>query len=540
MRTKYAIPASIFIAASACSQDGAAPLPAKTGTTPGSTWTVRGALSDPSLIGANVLMVGSDGSVSSSAVGESGDFAVEVSGGASYAMHFTRDGEFVGVLTFNKTEVGGTTSVFGLPKREDGAASFASTTSALEESEAAAEEPAAEEPAAEEPAAEEPAAEEPAAEEPAAEEPAAGGDSEAEPSAEPGAGADAAAPSATPEPTSEPAPPPATEAEVAPEPTEAPVQAPTDTIELGDIVIEGGQAVPENNPTAQVDSDGDGSVDLVDGDDDEDGVPDALDSVAMPDAPAAPLTIASVTPSAGQAGVEVDDAVDIAFTAPLDSASITSTTTFVMNAEGVVVSAEPSLSSDGVRVSLEPTTEYEDGATYTVVVTEDVTSLDGRPVAGEWTSDFVIGAEPAAGAPLAAFHVKSIEPLNGANDVSTKVKLQIKFDQEVEDASVFVGDSSFSLVDQSGAPVAGELSVDHKKIRFEPSEELAPGATYVIRVGADIESSDGATLEAPLTLSFQTKAKVGNDEAGKPEDKGGKPEDKGGKPEDDEDDDDDK
>lgn len=91
-----------------------------------------------------------------------------------------------------------------------------------------------------------------------------------------------------------------------------------------------------------------------------------------------------------------------------------------------------------------------------------------------------------------------VSPADKAGSVSTRAAVVVQFDQNVVTPSDQV---RISL----DPPLAGQTMVNGSKITFAPSEALAPGTTYTVRVEPGIAGDKGRVLKDPLAWRFTTR-----------------------------------
>ncbi|WP_022851828.1 S8 family serine peptidase [Limisalsivibrio acetivorans] len=109
--------------------------------------------------------------------------------------------------------------------------------------------------------------------------------------------------------------------------------------------------------------------------------------------------------------------------------------------------------------------------------------------------------------------VSSIDPADGAVNVSRDVRIEVTFSETIN--GVTIGDNSFFL--QSITPVAHKVSLsatslnradDSDTYYFIPNEELYSGTSYRLSITTDIEDLAGNSMAELFTSSFTTIANV--------------------------------
>ena len=144
-----------------------------------------------------------------------------------------------------------------------------------------------------------------------------------------------------------------------------------------------------------------------------------------------------------------------------------------------------------------------------------VPSANGRyaDVAGQfpqssWRSSnyFVDGVVRLPGRPARTPQVVSTSPTNFATGVGVAEGVIATFSVPLDPSTV--SSQTFTLVDQAGDPVAGEVLYDDdaRAVTFRPAARLEAGAAYTARLGTGIRSDDETQLEVPVEWSFGTVA----------------------------------
>ena len=114
---------------------------------------------------------------------------------------------------------------------------------------------------------------------------------------------------------------------------------------------------------------------------------------------------------------------------------------------------------------------------------------------------------PAAGLqldPLGAPVVSSTVPANGATSVLPNAELSVRFDRELDPASV--DDAHFTLTPSSGPSLALDATLDNatKTVTLRSAVALEPFTAYTATVGTGLTAWNGTPLAAPVSWSFTT------------------------------------
>lgn len=100
---------------------------------------------------------------------------------------------------------------------------------------------------------------------------------------------------------------------------------------------------------------------------------------------------------------------------------------------------------------------------------------------------------------------------DSAAGVGVDVQPWISFADPVDDAQPGVSAAQEAaahvlLVDEAGAPVAGQVQVSGFRLTFVPQRALSPGKRYTLRVTPGLRFQSGGVLEAEYASGFQTSA----------------------------------
>ena len=208
----------------------------------------------------------------------------------------------------------------------------------------------------------------------------------------------------------------------------------------------------------------------------------------------APPRVQQIVPANGTAGVPVTQRIQIAFSEPVDAATVTTATMPVSTPNGAVPGAW-TVSADGASATFVPLAPFADFSSVAVKVSTSVTDLVGKPLASEATSIFT-----TADSTPPAFVSRT--PAPGARDVASTAVVRVAY-SEAFDPSRFVGDAvSLSL---NGVPVAGRIdfALSNTTIVFTPAAPLSPNAAYTVRVQPAFDVYGNAQAQ-PSSYTFST------------------------------------
>ncbi len=175
--------------------------------------------------------------------------------------------------------------------------------------------------------------------------------------------------------------------------------------------------------------------------------------------------VVSIAPADGAVAVPVGIDVEIAFTWPIDPATATRASVALRNGSTEIATRRE---VQGTRVILHPLERLAGETMYTVVLTRDLAGLDGLHLAQDLTWSFTT-------ADVTPPRIMLLVPQDGLRNFDPDHVLLAVFTE-----AVVLPPGGFSLVDWSGAPVAGSVLDEWSGLQlvFRPAAPLAPGATY--------------------------------------------------------------
>lgn len=238
----------------------------------------------------------------------------------------------------------------------------------------------------------------------------------------------------------------------------------------------------------------------------EDGVADAngdtlAANVAASFTTEAPLSVVSVSPTAGSTDVPLTTSISVVFDNAMNPTTLNSTTLQLENSQGVVIAANVAYDSTTNTVTVTPTGSLTDATTYTLTVLggdDGVADTGGEILNSDFTASFTTVARPT---------VVSVAPINDDTGVPTTTAVNVVFSTALTQSTV--DSSTVELKDSFGNVVAATVAYNAgaNTATITPTAPLAPGATFEVFVtGGDsgIADADGNTMAADFVSSFTT------------------------------------
>ena len=206
-------------------------------------------------------------------------------------------------------------------------------------------------------------------------------------------------------------------------------------------------------------------------------------------APAPPVVL-ETRPAQGEE-VPPDTPVVLRFDQAMDPAS-------VQAAFRIAPAVSGDLKVEGEVVRFTPSAPYERGTRYQVTLEGDAKSLSGLPLGHPFTLAF-----RAAG----YLEVVEVQPADGTGDVAPRPRLAVVFNRPVVPLTALDEQEALPQPLALSPAVQGKGQWLNTSIyTFEPTQDLAPGTTYVATVSAGLTAVDGLSLEEDFSWRFTTSA----------------------------------
>ena len=202
--------------------------------------------------------------------------------------------------------------------------------------------------------------------------------------------------------------------------------------------------------------------------------------------------VLSISPADGATGVRPDVQIVVTLSEPLAPYTSGNGLVQLLDAQGVAVAWDPLV--NGATLTLLPSPRLQAGATYTVVVSPNLTDPLGNVSGVTVRTQFTVNPDGTGPRLVQVF------PADGSVDVAPDTVLRLTFDEPVDPSTVsaitFTINGTYSVADYFPS-VAGAV------VSFTPRNPMAQDAMVQINVGP-LNDLLGNTNKVPFTSSFST------------------------------------
>jgi hypothetical protein len=215
-------------------------------------------------------------------------------------------------------------------------------------------------------------------------------------------------------------------------------------------------------------------------------------------------SVVSVTPALGTTDVIINATVTATFSQAMSAALINTTTFTVAGPGGAAVAGAVTYS--GTVATFTPSAFLAYGTIYTATITTGATSPGGTHLITNYVWTFTTIATPPALTPAPT--VISTLPVTSPENVTVPLNQVVSatFSEPMTSATI-AGTTNFTLMELgSETPVAGqvEYASSGNALVFQPSVNLAAGATYTATITTGVESQAGVALASLYAWTFKT------------------------------------
>ena len=213
------------------------------------------------------------------------------------------------------------------------------------------------------------------------------------------------------------------------------------------------------------------------------------------------FVVTSVTPRNRSENVSHFPVIAIEFSAPVNPATVTSST-FQVRVDYSPISPNPphptgsyKFSNDYKRVEFVLEEDLAEYTRYRIVIDKKVTSHDGIPLHGDLRSpgpnDFISYFTVGYSCPRVVW----VRPANGAVQAPVNTVVEVGFSEPIRPTTVT--STAFILSDLSGSKIAGDIFVNETQMiaTFIPRNHLSEDTTFMVEVNYRVRDLAGNPLD---------------------------------------------
>jgi hypothetical protein len=214
--------------------------------------------------------------------------------------------------------------------------------------------------------------------------------------------------------------------------------------------------------------------------------------------------VVSVRPPNGATNVRPDASVVLTFSEPIDPATIPGA--FRVSQDGRIVAGTSNLSSKSQVLEFVPTSSLAFGSMVQVFVTRELRDAAGYELASDFSSSFMVQADPASQAP----QVVDLQPRGG--NVPQNASFFALFSEAVDPATVNAANITVRNLSLAGSPeVPGARSLDASAtlFGFDPDFDQTTGHVLQFAFTTGLRDAQGTPL--PVQRLFGVTIGTGTD-----------------------------
>jgi hypothetical protein len=209
-------------------------------------------------------------------------------------------------------------------------------------------------------------------------------------------------------------------------------------------------------------------------------------------------TVSSTDPVNASSGVAINRKIAAAFSEPMDTSTIT-TTSFTLKQGSTPVAG--AVTYAGVTATFTPSTNLTANTTYTATITTGAADVAGNLLASNYTWSFTTAVTADTTAPTVTITV----PANAASGVAINLNISATFSEAMDPLTITTG--TFTLKQGSNL-VAGAVSYAAvgTTATFNPTADLAPLTTFTATITTGAKDLAGNPLLNNFAWTFTTGA----------------------------------
>ncbi len=203
--------------------------------------------------------------------------------------------------------------------------------------------------------------------------------------------------------------------------------------------------------------------------------------------------VTTVSPANGSSDIAVNTNITAGFSEPMDQSSINETT-FTVSQNGADVAG--SINYSGTTATFNPTNNLGFGSLVTITITTGASDQAGNSMVSDFVWTFTTEQESVPPT------VTSTTPTDGMSDVSVAGDITATFSEAMDPGTI--NGTTFS-VSQNGSPVAGSINYSGTAATFNPTSNLAFGASITATITTGMTDVAGNNLASNKVWTFTTE-----------------------------------
>jgi len=211
-----------------------------------------------------------------------------------------------------------------------------------------------------------------------------------------------------------------------------------------------------------------------------------------------PPLVNSVSPTSNATDVARNVDIIISFNEDIGNESVTAASLLVTDENSQTITGNINIS--GTNIIFEPSVSFTSDTTYTVTLTTDIEDLFGNTLQVPFVWSFTTGSNDDNSGPT----VTSINPENGATNVSNNNAITVTFSEEINPVSLNTQGVSNIRVSNNAGLVDANVNYSGNTIIFRPKALLADNSTYTVSLTANITDLAGNKMDADYSWKFTT------------------------------------
>jgi hypothetical protein len=200
-------------------------------------------------------------------------------------------------------------------------------------------------------------------------------------------------------------------------------------------------------------------------------------------------TVISTDPVANATNVVLNKSITATFSVPMNATTINSST-FLLKQGTTTISG--AVSHSGSVATFTPSSNLQEGKTYTATITTGAKDLAGTSLVNNYTWNFTTLSIPV---------VISTDPANLATGVALNKIISATFNMAMNPATL--NNLTFTLL-QGSTPVAGGVGYSGNTVAFAPTVDLLPGTLYTATIKTGAKNLAGIGIANDYVWTFTT------------------------------------